>query len=367
LANDTLLNKHSPVQPSSDGTVTSFPDVCKTPMPGGPAPLPYTNIARSADLASGSRSVTVAGEGVCLSDSYIATSTGDEPGSVGGFASGKVKGRAHPVNFSFDVKIEGRGVSRNLDLFTSNDRNTPPTPIMQPQVAPPAPAPAPTKAPEEKCPFCGKAPHDIAKEPGNNVGSSAILERRIFKGKEKNAHPWFAGPFSLQAHHLICSEAVDGSKWATICQAFGYDVNHRNNGVMLPSDMQLACQTFAPLHRGPHTAGTADGLPYPKRIGELASEFKKKAARGAYCANPGQLLAELDALSAKILARVDRFDYTLTADGADYNESGSGCSGVTRVPGKPAQHCPKSRRHDLKQGTTRLLIRRKTFPLKVGQ
>lgn len=35
----------------------------------------------------------------------------------GGVASGKTKGAAHPISFSFDVKIEGRPVVRNLDLF----------------------------------------------------------------------------------------------------------------------------------------------------------------------------------------------------------------------------------------------------------
>ena len=28
-------------------TVTAFPDVCKTPSPGGPVPIPYPNIANA--------------------------------------------------------------------------------------------------------------------------------------------------------------------------------------------------------------------------------------------------------------------------------------------------------------------------------
>ena len=62
-------------------------------------------------------------------------STGDEAGSAGGgVASNKIKGKAEFVNYSFDVKIEGKNVPRALDLMLHNDKNTPPFPLLQPPI-----------------------------------------------------------------------------------------------------------------------------------------------------------------------------------------------------------------------------------------
>ena len=59
-------------------------------------------------------------------------STGDEAGSAGGgVASNKIKGKAEFVNYSFDVKFEGKSVPRAFDLMLHNDKNTPPFPVLQ--------------------------------------------------------------------------------------------------------------------------------------------------------------------------------------------------------------------------------------------
>jgi hypothetical protein len=63
-------------------------------------------------------------------------STGDEAGSLLGVASNKIKGKAEFVNYSFDVKFEGKGVARALDLMLHNDKNTPPFPVVQGPVVP---------------------------------------------------------------------------------------------------------------------------------------------------------------------------------------------------------------------------------------
>jgi hypothetical protein len=129
------VNKMSVVHKDSKGVTIAFPDVCKTPSPGGPVPIPYPNIAKSSDTAKGSKSVEVEGKPVCLKDSNFSTSTGDEGGTAGGgVASNKTKGKAEFVNYSFDVKIEGKNVARAMDLMTHNDKNTPPTPLIQPPV-----------------------------------------------------------------------------------------------------------------------------------------------------------------------------------------------------------------------------------------
>lgn len=130
------VNKRTVVHKSSDGIATAFPDVCKTPSPGGPIPIPYPNIAMSKDTAKGSKNVSMDGNPIMLKDSNFATSTGDEGGTAGGgVISGKIKGKAEFVNYSFDVKVEGKNVPRLGDMMLQNKGspgNTPPFPEVQP-------------------------------------------------------------------------------------------------------------------------------------------------------------------------------------------------------------------------------------------
>lgn len=129
------VNKMSVVHKKSNGTTVAVPDVCKTPSPAGPVPIPYPNIARSADTDKGSKTVEVEGNPLCVKDSNFSTSTGDEAGTAGGgVASSKTKGKAEFVNYSFDVKVEGKNVARAMDLMLHNDKNTPPFPVIQPPV-----------------------------------------------------------------------------------------------------------------------------------------------------------------------------------------------------------------------------------------
>jgi len=125
------VNNMSVVHKDSAGVTIAFPDVCKTPSPSGPIPIPYPNIAQSSDTAQGSSTVKCDGNPICLKDSNFSTSTGDEAGSIGGVVSSKVKGKAEFVNFSFDVQVEGKNVARAFDLMLHNDKNTPPFPVLQ--------------------------------------------------------------------------------------------------------------------------------------------------------------------------------------------------------------------------------------------
>lgn len=125
------VNFMSVIHAGSNGVTMAFPDVCKTPVPPAVVPIPYPNIAKSSDTASGASTVKCDGNPVCVKDSNFMVSTGDEAGSLLGVASNKVKGRAEFVNFSFDVKFEGKNVPRAMDLMLHNDKNTPPFPVMQ--------------------------------------------------------------------------------------------------------------------------------------------------------------------------------------------------------------------------------------------
>src|SRR3954466_6259456 len=126
------VNRRTVVHASSDGKAIGFPDVCKTPSPAGPIPIPYPNIAQSSDTDKGTKKVKVNGKPVCIADSNFKMSSGDEAGTAGGgVASNKTKGKAEFVNYSFDVSFEGKGVARAMDMMLHNDKNTPPFPVMQ--------------------------------------------------------------------------------------------------------------------------------------------------------------------------------------------------------------------------------------------
>lgn len=126
------VNDMSVVHSSSGGVTSAFPDVCKTPSPGGPIPIPYPNVAKSGDTAKGTKQVKCDGKPICTKDSNFSTSTGDEAGTAGGgVVSNKTKGKAEFVNFSFDVKAEGKNVARAMDTMLHNNKNTPPFPLMQ--------------------------------------------------------------------------------------------------------------------------------------------------------------------------------------------------------------------------------------------
>lgn len=121
----------SVIHKASNGISIAFPDVCKTPTPAGPIPIPYPNIAMSSDSAQGTTKVKCDGQSTCVKDSNFAMSSGDEAGSAGGVASGKIKGKAEFVLFSFDVQFEGKNVPRAFDIMLHNDKNTPPMPVLQ--------------------------------------------------------------------------------------------------------------------------------------------------------------------------------------------------------------------------------------------
>jgi hypothetical protein len=152
MAVNVGVNKMSVVTKDSGGVTAAFPDVCKTPSPAGPIPIPYPNVARSSDTAKGTKKVSVQGNPACVKDSSFSTSTGDEAGTAGGgVASSKTKGKAEFVNYSFDVKFEGKNVARAFDLMLHNDKNTPPVPLIQPPVV------ALGKSSEKTmCPICNE-------------------------------------------------------------------------------------------------------------------------------------------------------------------------------------------------------------------
>lgn len=119
----TVFNIKGFVHKGSGGMSMAFPDVCKTPTPGGPVPIPYPNVGKSADTVSGSTTVKADGQMIMVKGAKYVMSTGDEPGTVGGVISGTFKGECEFLLYSFDVMIQGKNVCRMGDQLWHNKKN----------------------------------------------------------------------------------------------------------------------------------------------------------------------------------------------------------------------------------------------------
>jgi hypothetical protein len=116
-----IVNMMTACHSGSIGQSIAFPDVCKTPAPPAPPiPIPYPNVAMSSDAASEASKVTTDGSKLMVKGSNIRMSTGDEAGAAMGLVSNKIKGKAEFVNYSFDVKADGKNICRLTDPMTQN-------------------------------------------------------------------------------------------------------------------------------------------------------------------------------------------------------------------------------------------------------
>ena len=119
----TFANMRGIAHGGSGGMSPIFPDVCKTPTPAGPVPIPYPNIGKSSDASGGPSTVTTDGSMPMTKGAKYAMSAGDEAGAAGGVMSSKIKGPCEYMLYSFDVKFEGKNVCRLGDSLFHNDKN----------------------------------------------------------------------------------------------------------------------------------------------------------------------------------------------------------------------------------------------------
>jgi len=109
---------------SGDKAVSSAPDVCKTPIGSSTPPIPYGISSQAGDLAQTTTSVLIDGNPAAIASSIHTQCTGDQAGSANGIISGTVASKTQFASYSFDVKIEGEGVVRHMDMTTMNNGNT---------------------------------------------------------------------------------------------------------------------------------------------------------------------------------------------------------------------------------------------------
>lgn len=146
-------------------SLACFPDTCFTPpmTPAGTEPpIPYPNTAMASDLDKGTTTVLIGNKMVALEDtSFFKKSTGDEPAKPSQLKAGvvthTVQGKAYYIQWSPDVKFEGQGVGRHMDMMTHNHAsppgNTVPHLFLDSQYIPPSCEQTIEKAKQE----CGEA------------------------------------------------------------------------------------------------------------------------------------------------------------------------------------------------------------------
>ncbi|MCI5221678.1 MAG: DUF4150 domain-containing protein [Candidatus Electrothrix sp. AR4] len=105
---------------------STLPDVCKTPSPGGPVPVPYPVIvSMSKDLKKGTKTVKVDGKKpAAVKGSEFSRCMGDEPGTAGGVKSSTNMKEATWLLYSFDVKLDGKNACRLTDKMMMNHGNS---------------------------------------------------------------------------------------------------------------------------------------------------------------------------------------------------------------------------------------------------
>lgn len=119
----TFANMRGIVHKGSGGMSLVFPDVCKTPTPAGPVPIPYPNLGKASDTMKGPTSVKTDKQMPMVKGSVYIMSTGDEAGSAMGVISNKIKGECEFMLYSFDVKFEGKNACRMGDPLFHNNKN----------------------------------------------------------------------------------------------------------------------------------------------------------------------------------------------------------------------------------------------------
>ncbi len=123
MGQTTFANGRGIVHKGSGGMSLVFPDVCKTPTPGGPVPIPYPNTGMASDTSAGPTTVECDGKMPMVKGSKYSKTSGDEPGTVGGVVSGVNTDVAEFMMYSFDIKFEGNNVCRMGDPLFHNKKN----------------------------------------------------------------------------------------------------------------------------------------------------------------------------------------------------------------------------------------------------
>lgn len=305
----------------------TIPDVCKTPSPGGPIPLPYPNFAMSSTLSGGTTTVFAKGGAMIANKpSQYSMSTGDEPGTVGGVKSSTFKQATDWILYSFDVKMDGENACRHTDKKYHNNKNT----VDLQGNANPEPAPAlDLKKIAEDCndkvnkPFCdkGKGPsgkkctalgtekHKCCEDAINdhnakNPNASPKVESEVPFASDGGRPPTYTRQSSAQesfARTLAAAASSAGGSWPTTYfmnggAAFKADVIIQSSPPQ-PIDFKFNCEPSQPLYKIGPKKGT------PKPLSRFMSQKQKdKYARAIPGKEPKIIHVDGGACGAKAVS-----------------------------------------------------------------
>jgi hypothetical protein len=106
------------------GTDNGGPDVCKTPTPGGPQPMPYpVNNAQGATATGAAMRVLFDGMPAHNLGTSISMSNGDNAGTVGGAVSNRFMGQCRHTAGATTVLVAGKPVTRATSPTAQNNGN----------------------------------------------------------------------------------------------------------------------------------------------------------------------------------------------------------------------------------------------------
>lgn len=107
------------------GQDMGFPDVCLTPSPAGPVPIPYPNIAMGPTAVNAAYTILLNGGPAHNMKTNVPLTNGDNAGVATGVASGMVMGPARHVTAAFTVLMGGAPVTRLSSMSIQNSTNCP--------------------------------------------------------------------------------------------------------------------------------------------------------------------------------------------------------------------------------------------------
>ena len=112
-----------PASTKGGGQCMGVPDVCLTPSPVGPIPIPYPNIGMLNQAQKTSKKVKIVGKETVTLKSEISRSMGDEAGSNGGVMSGVNMDKVTFKKGSLTVKVEGQPCVHLTSVSAHNGMN----------------------------------------------------------------------------------------------------------------------------------------------------------------------------------------------------------------------------------------------------
>ena len=107
------------------GVDTGFPDVCLTPSPAGPVPIPYPNIAAGPMGVPAAYNILFMCGPAHNMGTTIPMTNGDNAGVATGVASGMVMGPSRHLTASFTTLVGGAPCTRVTSVALQNSTNCP--------------------------------------------------------------------------------------------------------------------------------------------------------------------------------------------------------------------------------------------------